>query len=168
MTELDQMWSQMLDDATGKAGDTGRQQLAEYLRLKATNDAIREIGVRWLFDTVVEIAGRAMRDNYGITIERVEPHSFTRGSSNMVGSLLEIRQGVRCLTVEAGWVRTPRDGIMQNGALAFARISHFGLPREAAEIRLIHAESLPGWRGDDDSVIDSDELQRHFGVFLGS
>ena len=167
MTELDQIWSQMLGEKTAKAGDIGRQHVAEYLRLKATNDAIREIGVGWLFDTMIEIAGRVMRDRPGITIEREDPHSFERGTSNMVGSLLEIHQGVRCLTVEAGWARTPRDGIMQKGALAMARITHFGLPKEAAEIRLVHAESLPGWRGEDDAVIDSGELQRHFDVFLG-
>src|SRR5437879_2741967 len=119
MTELDRIWSQMLSGNAAKAGDSGRQHVAEYLRLRATNDAIRAAGVGWLFDTMIEIAGRAMRDRFGIIIEREDPHSFTRGSSNMVGSLLEIRQGVRCLTVEAGWARTPRDGIMQKGALAY-------------------------------------------------
>lgn len=167
MTELDQIWSQMLSDSAVEAGDIGRQHVAEYLRLRATNDAIRNAGVGWLFDTVIEIAGCAMRDRPGITIEREEPHNFTRGSSNMVGSLIEIRQGVRCLTVEAGWARTPRDGIMQKGALAYARITHFGLPKSGAEIRLVHAESLPRWLGEDDTAIDSSELQRHFDVFLG-
>jgi len=167
MTELDQIWSKMLADASALADVADRRHVAEYLRLKATNDAIREGGVGWLFDTVIEIAGRAMRDRYGITIERVEPHNFPRGSANMVGSLIEVRQGVRCLTVEAGWVRTPRDGIMQKGALAYARITHFGLPREGAEIRLVHGESLPTWLGEDDAVIDSREIERHFNVFLG-
>src|SRR5258708_34688928 len=109
MTELDQIWSKMLTDASARADIDDRQHVADYLRLKTTNDAIRERGVGWLFDTVIEIAGLAMRDHFGITIEREEPHSFARGSSNMVGSLLEVRQGVRCLTVEAGWARTPRD-----------------------------------------------------------
>jgi len=167
MTELDQIWSQMLSGTAVKADELGRQDVADYLRLRATNDAIRTVGVGWLFDTVIEIAGRAMRDRFGITIEREEPHTFAYGSSAMVGSLLEIRQGVRCLSVEAGWARTPRDGIMQKGSLAFARISHFGLPREAAEIRLVHGELLPNWLGEDDAVIDSREIQRHFDVFLG-
>jgi hypothetical protein len=167
MTELDQLWSQMLDKTAAKAADADRNHVAEYLRLRATNDAIRRIGVAWLFDTIIEIAGRAMCDRFGITIEREEPHSFARGSSNMVGSLIEVRQGVRCLTVEAGWARTPSDGIMQKGALAFGRITHFGLPREAAEIRLVHAESLPSWLREEGTVVDSSELRRHFDVFLG-
>ena len=167
MTELDQIWSKMLTEATAVADNADRQDIAEYLRLRATNDAIRTAGVGWLFDTVIEIAGRAMRDRFGITIEREEPHNFPRGSSNMVGSLIEVRQGVRCLTVEAGWARSPRDGIMQKGALAYARIKHFGLPRKAAEIRLVHGESLPTWLGEDDAVIDSREIQRHFNIFLG-
>lgn len=167
MTELDQIWSKMLIDASVRADVADRQHVAEYLRLRATNDAIRTAGVGWLFDTVIEIAGPAMRDRFGITIERIEPHNFPRGLSNMVGSLLEVRQGVRCLTVEAGWVRTPRDGIMQKGALAYARITHFGLPREGAEIRLVHGESLPTWLSEDGAVIDSREIKRHFKVFLG-
>ncbi|CAN5444892.1 hypothetical protein BH10ACI3_BH10ACI3_07510 [soil metagenome] len=167
MTELDQVWAQMLDDAVVKAGSSGRDHVAEYLRLKATNDAIRAAGVNWLFESVIEIAGHAVRDNHAVSIEREEPHNFARGSSNMVGSLLEIRQGVRCLTVEAGWARIPSDGIMHNGALAYARITHFGIPKAGAEIRLVHTESLPNWLTVDGLVIDSGELRRHFAIFLG-
>ncbi|MEO6050245.1 MAG: hypothetical protein ABIP78_02800 [Pyrinomonadaceae bacterium] len=167
MTELDQIWSRMLDEAAVRAGDSDRTHVAEYLRLKATNDAIRTAGVGWLFDTLIEIASRASRDHNTITIEREDPHSFYRGSSNMVGSLLEVRQGVRCLSVEAGWVRTPSDGIMQKGALAYARIRHFGMPKAAAEFRLVHAETLPSWLAEDDTAIDSREIRRHFRVFRG-
>ena len=85
MTELDHIWSQMLDDAAFDANETGRKHIADYLRLKATNDAIRTIGVGWLFDTVIEIAGPAMSGHNPVTIEREDPHSFVRGSSNMVG-----------------------------------------------------------------------------------
>lgn len=167
MTELDQVWFRMLDEATTRADQAGRDGVAEYLRLKATNDAIRTRGVKWLFDTLIEIAGPAFLSSRGLTIEREEPHNFARGSSNMVGSLLQIRHGVRCLTVEAGWARSPSDGIMQKGSLAFARITHFGMPRAGAEIRLVHAESLPNWLGDDNAIIDSRELTRHFELFIG-
>ena len=168
MLELDHVWSKMLDEAAFKASNAGRQDIVDYLRLKATNDAIRKAGVSWLFDTVIEIASNALRDRRNITIEREEPHNFARGNSNMVGSLLEIRQGVRCLSVEAGWVRTPSDGIMLSGALAFARISHFGLPKFGSEIRLVQGDSLPQWLGEDDSIIESIEISRHFEIFLGS
>ena len=61
MTELDRVWSKMLEDAgTRSSGD-----VAEYLRLKASNDAIRTAGVGWLFDTMIETAGDAMG---GITL----------------------------------------------------------------------------------------------------
>ena len=168
MTELDQVWFRMLDEATVRADQAGRDDVAEYLRLRATNDAVRTRGVNWLFDTLIEIAAPAMSRYRSLTIERDEPHNFARDSSNMVGSHLQIRHGVRCLTVEAGWARTPSDGIMHNGSLAFARISHFGMPMAGAEIRLVHADSLPNWLSDDDTVIDSGELARHFELFLGS
>ena len=162
MTELDQVWSRMLDEATARAKHSGRTDVAEYLRLRATNDAIRTRGVGWLFDTFVEIAN----PSHGITIERDEPHNFARGSSNMVGSRIQVRHGVRCLSVEAGWARTPSDGIMRGGSLAFARITHFGMPKAGAELRLVHAETLPNWLTDDDSIIDSGELKRHFDLFI--
>jgi len=160
MIELDRVWVSLLDDATAKAIRAGRTDLADYLRLRATNDAIRNTGVAWLFDTMIEIATRPSQR--AIKIERDDPHSFTRGSSNMVGSRLQIRHGVRCLTVEAGWARTPSDGIMQKGSLAFARFTHFGMPRETSEFRLVHAASLPHWLSENDAIIDSFVLQRHF------
>ena len=167
MTELDQVWSKMLGDAASEAGQSGRRGVADYLRLRATNDAIRAAGVQWLFDAMIEIAGVEMGKRVGISIEREEPYNFARGSSNMVGSLLEVRQGVRCLTVEAGWARVPADGIMYAGALAYARIRHFGIPRAGRELRLVHADILPSWLGEDDAVIDSHELRRHVELLLG-
>lgn len=166
MTELDHVWSEMLKDAALKAIDSGRQDLVDYLRLKAANDTIRTAGVAWLIDTFIEIAAYETRKNIAITIERQEPHNFAHGNSNMVGRLLNIRYGVRCLTVEAGWTRTPTDGVMRNGALAFARISHFGLPRFAEELRLVRGNELPNWIDKTDAVIDSGSLRRHFEVFL--
>ena len=166
MLELDQVWSKMLDEAAFNASKSGRHHVVDYLRLRATNDAIRQAGVKWLFDSIIELAALAANDRKGIIINRDEPHNFARGNSNMVGSRLEIRLGVRCLTVEAGWARTPSDGIMREGALAFARITHFGMSKFGAEYRLVHAESLPNWIDDGDSLIDSVALGRHFDLFL--
>jgi len=166
MTELDQVWSQMLDAAASKARETGRHDVAEYLRLKATNDAIRKLGCSWLFNTFVEIATNIQSSRIQLAIERREPHSFAHGSSNMVGSRINVQQGVRCLSIEAGWVRTPSDGIMRNGALAFALITHFGIPNAGAELRLVHAESLPQWITEDGVIVDSAYLGRHFELLL--
>src|SRR5258708_38181062 len=106
MTELDEVWNRMLGDAAASARAQGRHDVAEYLSLKAANDAIRTTGVQWLFDSVLEIAGEVNRGNVSISIERVEPFSFSHRGANLVGSQLRLLLGVRCLTVEAGWTRT--------------------------------------------------------------
>jgi hypothetical protein len=166
MTELDQIWSDMLGQAALKAIESGRRDVADYLRLKAANDAIRAAGVGWLIDVVIEIATEETSTHSSIKIERTEPHNFAHKNSNMVGTLVNIRHGVRCLSIEAGWTRTPRDGIMTDQALAFARLTHFGLPRMKAEYRLVRGEILPRWLGKRDAVIDSLEIRRHFDVLL--
>lgn len=165
MTELDQIWSQMLAQATVKAHESGNRDLAAYLQLKASNDAIRTTGVGWLFDTVIEIAAQINRRNSALAIERVDPHRFDHGSSRLVGAVVNIRQGVRCLTVEAGWTRTPSDGIMRGGALAFAHLSHFGMPKLGAELMLIADKPTPRWSiAGKHEAINSGELRRHFDI----
>ena len=166
MTELDQVWSEMLDKATAKALQSGRSDIAEYLRLKAANDTIRRIGVEWLVNTILELAAHAHRGHPALIVEREEPHNFADGNSNMVGSLLRISHGVRCLTVEAGWTRTPGDGVMRGGALAFARVSHFGMPRSGEELRLVQADVFPRWVGNKDEPITGPELRRHLDLLL--
>jgi len=171
MTELDQFWSEMIQRAAVAARSSGQQDIVEYLRLKAANDAIRSEGVKWLFDSLIELAGSANRRNLALTIERQEPHSFARGNSNMVGSLISVRQGVRCLTIEAGWTRTPSDGIMRGNMLAAARILHFGMHRENAELSLAYQGELPIWHVENEDgkrtpfrIVD---LNGHFDKFLG-
>jgi hypothetical protein len=162
MTELDRVWSKMLEDAgTRASGD-----VAEYLRLKASNDAIRTAAVGWLFDTMIEIAGREMHARPHLNVEIVEPHSFKHGNSNMVGRLVSFRLGVRCLTVEAGWARTPSDGIMRNGSLAVARISHFGKPKHGSELRFVHGDELPNWLDSSGNAADPALFEEHFTILL--
>lgn len=165
MTELDEIWSQMLDSAAERARETDRSDVADFLRLKASNDAIRSTGIKWLLDTVFEIAANHNRVRTSLTIERDDPHNFTYGNSNLVGTRVMVRHGVRCLSVEAGWTRTPSDGIMRGGALAFARVSHFGMPKMTTELKLVLDAPTPTWRdaatGED---IDSGELKRHLEI----
>lgn len=165
MTELDAVWQKMLAESTDNAADSGRAEVTDYLRLRASNDAIRRAGVEWLFSTLIEIASPAMRRHRNLTIDRHEPHNFSWGNSNMVGSRLEIRLGVRCLTAEAGWARTPSDGIMRGGALAFARLAHFGFPDATEEFRLFHNSPLPEWHAGT-SKIQAANLVRHFELLL--
>ena len=172
MNELDEMWTQMLSLALENAKESGRHDVADYLNLKAANDAIRQASVQWLFDTLIEIAGDANRTNTSISIERDDTHNFSYRGANLVGSLIRFRQGVRCLTVEAGWTRTPKDGFMRGGALAFARLTHLGMPKANAEISLIRSEGSPVWQvmlGEKGvRIFRSESLREHFRVFTGS
>lgn len=166
MTELDTVWFKMLADSMDAAELSDRDDVVDYLKLRASNDAIRRAGVDWLYSTLIDIAGPAMREHRALTIDRHEPHNFRWGNSNMVGSRLEIRLGVRCLTCEAGWARTPSDGIMRSGALAFARLYHFGFPGSTAELRLFHDVSLPRWLTDSGSPLAAKDLADHLQLLL--
>lgn len=166
MTELDQIWSQMLSEAAAIATSSGRRDVADYLRLKAANDAVRTAGVGWLIDSIIEIAGHAAAKHKTVVIEREDPHNFSHGHSNMVGTLVAVRYGVRCLNIETGWTRSPRDGIMRNGALAIAKITHFGLSKHRVDLRLVHGETLPNWIDKNDAVIDTGSLQNHIDILL--
>lgn len=166
MSELDEIWSSMLGDAAAKAGLAGRHDVAEYLRLKAANDSIRSGGSRWLLDTLVDLAKPEMANLPALKIERESPHNFEHKRSNMVGSLVRVSNGLRCFTAEAGWVRTPSDGIMQGGALAVARLRHFGLARHDADLRLVRVSGVPQWLDESDSPVDVEFLARHLAVCL--
>jgi hypothetical protein len=165
------MWSQMLDEAIAAARSTGREGLADYLDLKSRNDALRSAGVRWLFGSVIEIAGEANRLFPSLEIEREDPHNFPHRGANIAGALLRVRHGVRCLTVEAGWTRTPADGFMCGGALAIARISHFGMSKMNMDLLLKPSEDVPGWVAaiPDGRTAPVDEafLRRHITVLIG-
>jgi hypothetical protein len=172
MNELDRVWARMIDEAAAKAQAAGQTEVAEYLTLKATNDTIRAASVEWLFDAATEIAAESNRRNAGVTVEQENPHQFAFAGANIVGSLLNFRQGVRCLTLEAGWTRTPADGFMRGGALACARITHFGIGKNNAELVLLRGKNLPNWfsieKEGKRAVFDSRHLNRHFRVFLGA
>jgi hypothetical protein len=166
MSELDQMWTNLLDEASLNAINTGRPDVAEYLRLKLANDTIRRIGVDWLFDTSIDLAIELQQTYNNLNIERVSPHSFTKGASKMIGSLVRFQYGVRCFSVEAGWARTPSDGIMRNGALAQSYLKHFGITSENADYRLVRGENLPVWRDDSGGEITTAILRKHFATLL--
>lgn len=172
MNELDEVWTQKLAEAAENARLSGRHDVADYLELKAANDAIRKTSVDWLFDTAVRIAAEANRELSGISVEREEPYSFSLRGANLVGSLLRLRRGLRCMTLEAGWTRTPADGFIRGGALAIARIVHFGMPKANAELALVKRSETPAWMqvSDDNrmSEFTSDGLLEHFKIFHGA
>lgn len=171
MHELDEIWAQKLAIAAENARVSGRHDVADYLELKAANDELRRTGIAWLFDTVLQIAAESNRGFTGISIEREDPHNFALRGANLVGSLLRLRQGVRCMTLEAGWTRTPADGFIRGGALAAGRIIHFGLPKANAELALIKDAETPVWVTVNEAARRSDfnssGLQEHFRIFVG-
>lgn len=166
MNELDEAWSEMLAGAIANAEASGREDVAEFLALKQSNDAIRQTSVEWLFNSFIEIASEAGRDNSYITIEREEPHEFEFNNARMAGGLIRIRFGVRSMTVEAGWTRTPSHGFMRGGALASARITHFGRPKSDVELMLVRQGEVPAWSSRNNVVFDSQNLREHFEILL--
>jgi hypothetical protein len=56
MNELDEAWAEMLAGAIENAKASGRGDVADFLALKRSNDAIRQTAVDWLFNSFIEIA----------------------------------------------------------------------------------------------------------------
>ena len=168
MNELDEVWAQMLDAAIQNAKASGRGDVGDYLALKRSNDVIREASVAWLLDSIIEIAADENRRHPAITIEREEPHEFHFHNATMAGYLVRIVNGVRRMTVEAGWTRTPTHGFMRNAALATARISHFGMPRAGVDLELRRTGEVPVWHSVDGEPVTTHTLRSHFSIFLGS
>ncbi len=140
MNELDEFWSDQLSTAIENAKGSGREDVADYLTLKAANDAIRALEVERLFESIIAAAMSDPIRSDRLLVERESPHNFLHRGGNLSGSLLRLRYGVRCMTVEAGWTRTPNDGFMRLGALACARTTHFGIPKANTEL-LLKAET---------------------------
>ena len=61
MNELDEAWSEMLAGAIENARASGRGDVADFLALKRSNNALRQTAVDWLFNSFVEIASEANR-----------------------------------------------------------------------------------------------------------
>lgn len=158
----------MLAGAIANAKATGMDDVAEYLALKQSNDLIRQTSVEWLFNSLIEIATDESVRNLSVVIEREEPHEFALRGARMAGSLIRLRHGVRCFTVEAGWTRTPSHGFMRGGALAAARIAHFGLPAVGVELVLMRVGETPVWSSADGRKFDSQSLREHFVILLGN
>lgn len=136
MSELEAEWARRLAEAEQRARTSGRSDVADYLALRALNDVARNVGIEWLLAVFTAHAGEANRTGGAIVLAHADAHRFRVGNSHMVGPRLTLTVGVRVLTIEAGWPRTPRDGIVRGGGLAAARVSHFGNRRDDDELLL--------------------------------
>lgn len=171
MNRLNEIWQRDLDDAIRRAKSDGRSSVADYLSLRSSNDSIRRKSIKWLFDTVLDIVFAFNRHGARIKIEQKDGHRFDYAGAVLTGSRLKLQQGIRCLTLEAGWTQGPGDGFMRGGALAFARITHFGFAKENADLALHSLDRVPQWFviADEQRRISFSiaDLRRHFEVFLG-
>jgi hypothetical protein len=146
LNELDTEWKKRMAEAQERARAAGRGDVAQYLFLRAENDMARTTGVEWLLESFNALAGEANRKGAGLSFARDDEHRFPVGNSTMVGTRLTLRAGVRALTVEAGWPRAPRDGVVRGGGLANARIAHLGKRSNNEDLLLVRGESgAPQW-----------------------
>ncbi|HEX5836165.1 MAG TPA: hypothetical protein VFY34_20035 [Pyrinomonadaceae bacterium] len=169
MSELDEAWALALADAEQKARLAGRRDLADYLALRNSNDLLRKAGIDWLLAGFTNVAGEANRLGASLQISTADGHRFRIGNSTMVGRVVTLTNGVRRLSVEAGWPRVPRDGIVRGGGLAAANILHLGL-RSASDELLLSKSSAgsPQWttvnrRG---AVLHESDIRRHLNILL--
>ena len=168
MGELDEAWAAALSEAERKARLAGRTEVVEYLALKNSNDLLRTAGVDWLLTEFTVLAGEANRAGASIQIAKQEGHRFAAGTSTMVGHLLTLTNGVRTLYVEAGWPRTPRDGVVRGGGLAAANIRHLGIRKANAQLLLARAHTGgPIWRSiENNYLLLEADIRRHLYILL--
>jgi hypothetical protein len=146
LSELNEAWELALAEARQRARASGRKDIADYLALRAQNDLLRRTAIGWLENTLTTLAADANRRGAAIQIELTDAHNFRVGQATMVGTKLTLRSGVRALSIESGWPRTPRDGIVRGNGLACANIKHFGRPRANAQLLLMQsARGTPQW-----------------------
>ena len=171
MNELDDAWNLALAEAKERARAAGRRDLEDYLDLRHRNDLLRRTAIDWLRQSLESLAGDANRRGAGIQVEHQDDHLFKVGSATMRGMQLTLRSGVRAISIESGWPRTPRDGIVRGGGLALANIKHFGRRRLNAELLLARsAGGAPQWlileKTGERSTLTEDHLRRHFSILL--
>ena len=169
MGELDEAWAAALSEAEQRARLAGRRDVAEYLALRNSNDLLRKAGVDWLVAGFTTLAGDANRAGASIQISNTDGHRFRVGNSTMVGRLVTLTNGVRKVSVEAGWPRTPRDGIVRGGGLAAANVLHLGIRSASEELLLTKAATgSPQWTSTTRKphVFHESDIQRHLAILL--
>jgi hypothetical protein len=171
LNELDDAWDLALAEANERARAAGRTDIANYLDLRRRNDLLRRTAIDWLSKTVESIAADRNRRGAAIQIERHDEHRFKVGNATMRGSQLTLRSGVRAFSIESGWPRTPRDGVVRGDGLAFANFKHFGRRGLDAELLLARSRSgAPQWiileKTGTRSALTESLIQKHFSFLL--
>lgn len=167
MSELDEAWAAALSEAERRAHQSGRKDLVDYLRLRNSNDLLRTAAIDWLIAGFTVVAGDANRAGAAIQIAKQDGHRFRIGNSTMVGQLLTLKNGLRTLYIEAGWPRTPRDGVVRGGGLACANIRHFGIKKASLELLLTRSgNGTPAWKSEASPALHEADMRRHIRILL--
>ena len=171
MSELDEAWVAAVAAAEQRAHAAGRADVAAYLRLRASNDLLRQTSIEWLLTTFTELAGKANRAGASIQISHEDKHRFPIGNATMVGQLMTLKLSVRAVMIEAGWPRLPGDGIVRGNGLACGRIRHLGRKLANEELLLVRSRNdAPRWMvlektGKRHELLEA-ALQRHIAKLL--
>jgi hypothetical protein len=158
---FDEEYEREMAEARRRARAQGRGDVLDYLSLKAANDSLRARAVELLLGAFTTLAGELNREGAGVALARADAHRFRVGHSTMVGARLTLTRGLRSLTVEAGWPRSPRDGIVRGGGLASARVGHFGAPKAGEELLLLPAGDGPRWFVLEETGARTELLEQH-------
>lgn len=169
VNEFEKIWSNLLLNAADGARQSGRTDLVNYLDLRIANDKLRQISVAWLLDSFTDALKETEFSSFRLKTTRVEPHNFEFRRANIVGAQVQISHGIRCISIEAGWTRTPKDGFIRGGALAIGRIKHFGKNSNNAELALIKSE-IPEWHVNHKTgafdIFRLDHIRQHLRVLV--
>lgn len=170
MDGFEEEYESEMAEAQQRARAQGRGDVLDYLTLKAANDSLRARGVELLLTAFTALAGELNRQGAGLALARTDAHRFRVGHSTMVGPRLTLSRGLRALTVEAGWPRAPRDGVVRGGGLASARVRHFGDTKAGEDLLLLPAGDGPRWFIVADAGARTElheaHLRRHLGRLL--
>jgi len=171
MSELDEAWAFALAEAEARARASGRVDIREYLALRNSNDQKRKFGADWIIKAFTNAAGEANRAGAPIQISNTDGHRFKVGSATMVGRRLTLENGVRALSIEVGWPRTPADGFLRGGGLACANISHLGMKSAGEHLRLlVDRKGKPHWQSKSDHgehrEIHEADIKHHLTVLM--
>jgi hypothetical protein len=164
---FDEEYEREMAEAQRRARAQGRGDVLDYLSLKAENDSLRARGVELLLAAFMAMAGELNRAGAGLTLSRTDAHRFRVGHSTMVGPRLTLSRGLRSLTVEAGWPRAPRDGVVRGGGLAAARVRHFGDAKAGADLLLLPAGDRPRWFAVAETGARTELLEAHLRRHVG-
>ncbi len=115
----------LIEDANNQA------YVAEYLKLKASNDQFRERGKQWLWETLEKLCAEinlqlaAKPDGQILQCGR-QPWQFelqtNTGKATMAGERFGVRYRGQTLVIEIGWPQLPEHGFILDGGLARGQV----------------------------------------------